>query len=387
VTETFEWLIGADGAKGIVRKQIGLSFLGESRDNEHLVLGDIAGLEGLDVEHWHTWGNLSTRWLSLRPTSVQGLFSFVVTGNEIDHDMLARDLVALRAAILEISGRKDLKIGTILWVSHWRPNIRMVDKFGSGRVFVAGDAAHAHSPMGGQGLNSGIQDSFNLAWKLALVYRKFARPSLLQSYNDERLPVIAEMLGHTTLLHNQTFSLKTAPGDTSMWKRGNFLSQLGVNYRWSNIVVDEQEGDGAATVDAYGRISDGRLRAGDRAPDAPALTVLRGGNGPMTRLFDIFGPSHHTVLVFSNDAAKYASVLSTLSIYPKDVIRTASIVRANENTDDEQLDTILRDAEGHAYDAYTLTAECDVVVVRPDGVVGATVHTIDGLKKYFHGIF
>lgn len=263
----------------------------------------------------------------------------------------------------------------------------MVNKFGSGRVFVAGDAAHVHSPAGGQGLNSGIQDSFNLAWKLALVHRKLAPPSLLQSYNDERLPVIADMLGQTTLIHNRTFSNPTSPDDTSVYDRGGVLLQLGVNYRWSKIVVDEQEGDGAATTDPYGKVSDGRLRAGDRAPDAPALTVLRGEEGPTTRLFDVFEPTHHTVLIFSNDAARHAFVLSALSTYPKDIMRIVSIIRLGENVDDERLDFVLQDTKGHAYGAYALTEGCDVVVVRPDGVVGAIVHTIDGMKKYLEGIF
>ncbi|KAJ7106977.1 FAD binding domain-containing protein, partial [Mycena epipterygia] len=111
-----------------------------------------------------------------------------------------------------------------------RPSMRMVDKFGVGRVFVAGDAAHCHSPTGGQGLNSSVQDAVNLGWKLALVANACAPSTLLDSYSAERLPVIAEMLQLTTALHEKTTAqLDTSKDDDGAWKRGGALSMLGVN--------------------------------------------------------------------------------------------------------------------------------------------------------------
>src|ERR1700735_5094648 len=84
------------------------------------------------------------------------------------------------------------------------PNIRMVDRYRVGRIFLAGDAAHVHSPVGGQGMNTGIQDAYNLGWKLSAVLAG-AADSLLDTYEEERLPIAAWLLGATTKLHRQVF--------------------------------------------------------------------------------------------------------------------------------------------------------------------------------------
>lgn len=145
-------------------------------------------------------------------------------------------------------------------------------------------------------MNSGIQDSFNLAWKLALVQRKLAPYSLLQTYSDERLPVIKDMLERTTKILTYTFKDKT----TEIWNKSGGLLQLGVNCRWSLIILDErklaEEAEDAdfedfnfgnteetpldGVIDSYGTCAEGILRAGDRAPDASELVDLsRGSHG------------------------------------------------------------------------------------------------------------
>lgn len=89
-----------------------------------------------------------------------------------------------------------------VWLTHFRINERKVAHYGGGRVFVAGDAAHIHSPAGGQGMNTGIQDAINLAWKLAMVIRGAAAPGLLASYSKERSAVGETVLRNATLLTN-----------------------------------------------------------------------------------------------------------------------------------------------------------------------------------------
>ncbi|KAF8891790.1 FAD binding domain-containing protein [Infundibulicybe gibba] len=315
-TEKFAWVIGADGARGVVRKQLELSFLGEALPQENLVVGDVI-VDGLDQSFWHLLGQASTILLSLRPTEIPSLFNYIIAGPDVDHAKLAEDEVALRKCFADQTrGRQDAVVfKDVLRKSLYVPQIRMVDKFGKGRVYVTGDAGHIHSPAGGQGMNSGIQDSFNLAWKVALVEKGLAPASLLDTYTEERIPVIAEMLGVTTELLKKTFKKEH---DQSAWDRTGCLLQLGVNYRWSSIVVDEQSKDyipsGDDTngdqkqvvqfddVDPYGKRTDGRLRAGDRAPDACDLFDPR--TGTTTRLFNIFGPTHHTVVHFSTDGLR-----------------------------------------------------------------------------------
>ncbi|KAK0434565.1 FAD binding domain-containing protein [Armillaria borealis] len=369
---TFSWLLGADGARGVVRKMLGLSFLGETSNIDKIVVGDIF--------FWHMWGDAGSTLISLRPTETPSLFNFILTGKNIDNASMSHDLDGLRESFIRCTGAgESVKWGKITWVSNYRPNIRMVDSFGEGRVFLAGDSAHVHSFTGGQGMNTGIQDSFNLAWKLALVQRGLASPSLLRTYTEERLPVIAEMLNQTTVLLKQTFIKKEKP---SVWRRGGSLLQLGVNYRWSSVVVDEQSDDEDDYSDdeddfpdSYGEDLGAQLRAGDRAPDAPGLlnlTLEEDRPATSKRLFELFGVSHHTILVFG-------------------LIRTVQIVRADFGRHVECgpfcADYTVEDTRGHAYDAYSLTEGCCAVVVRPDGFIGAIVQDNDGLRQYFRGIF
>src|SRR6185312_6428334 len=89
----------------------------------------------------------------------------------------------------------------VRWASDFRPRAALADRFREGRGFLAGDAAHIHSPAGGQGLNTSVQDAYNLGWKLGAVLRDGAAQSLLDSYEEERRPVAADVLGLSTRVH------------------------------------------------------------------------------------------------------------------------------------------------------------------------------------------
>ncbi|KIK12276.1 hypothetical protein PISMIDRAFT_76704, partial [Pisolithus microcarpus 441] len=305
------YLISADGAKGITRKQLELTFLGTTREDDFLVLGDIRlEAEALDRAYWHIFGHMSHDLITLRPTDELGKdgWRFVMSSRTTDLEGLIHDEEALVNRIKDFVGLgDDFTVKEVMWTSEFRPNMRMVNKFGVGRIFVAGDAAHVHSPAGGQGLNSSVQDAFNIAWKIALVYKGFSPESLLDTYTAERLPVIAEMLGYTTEMHKVMFDGSSgAKSDLEpRLRRANNVYMLGLNYRSSPIVVDEFAPAPVAPVahGAYGEVQEGVLRAGDRAPDAPELVSVVSLNRPgmdgSTRMFDIFGSTHHTVIIFA----------------------------------------------------------------------------------------
>ncbi|KZT68267.1 monooxygenase [Daedalea quercina L-15889] len=384
-TETVacHYLVGSDGAKGVVRRQLGLSFLGETRVEGWALIG-LVQVQGLGTDHFYQWGAVAEGGLIVMPTERPSYFSFIFTGH-LDPSTLLADEDALRQALYKRIERDDLVFGEFEAVSLYRPNIRMVDKFGEGRIFVAGDAAHVHSPAGGQGLNSSVQDAFNLAWKLVLVERGLAAPSLLATYTEERLPVIAAMLQKSTVLLD---AMQKA--DTAGWKRGGDLRQLGVNYRWSSIVVDERtpKPEGPESVNPYGSGTDGSLRAGDRAPDAPGLVPVHGGEA--TSLFSMFRPDHHTVLLFNVPTQEAEPIVEVVKSYPTDLVNTVSIFP--QGTSDSEVvgrpGLSFVDRDGHAFAGYQLSPEKPaVVIVRPDGVVGGIVYGSDGLKKYFGAIF
>ncbi|PBK76206.1 monooxygenase [Armillaria solidipes] len=393
-TSTFKWLVGADSATSFVRKKLGLSFLGTCREAENFVIGDIyiKDLENkLDRKIWHVWGDASRKMASLRPYEIPGddRCYYLGGGVEADRDLMTSSREEFIKSFYEVSGRTDIEFGDLIYLRPYRPNIRMVDKFGSGRVYVAGDASHVHSPTGAQGMNTGVQDCMNLGWKLAMVEKGLAPKTFMESYTHERLPVVASMLDQTTALLNKTFG--RTPDNFDGWKRGYELRQFGVNYRGSPIIVDETPSDASEIVDPYRSGNDGTVRGGDRAPDAPGLiSVGQPSDKYLSTLFDIFGPTHHTLLLFSDDKEKQTAILESVKKYPANILKR--VVVLSENTDvkssDLHAELVFKDKDGYAYQNYVIKSRTlDTVVVRPDGVIGALVSGVDGLKTYFDGIF
>ncbi|KAH9920920.1 monooxygenase [Fomitopsis serialis] len=382
ITETVKckWMIGADGAKGSIRKQLGLQFSGETRGVEQrFVSGDLE-VKNLSDEYWHVWGDPMTILVSLRATETPGTFHLIM-GGEIDHEKAVSDREELAKAVKAGTHREDLEIGEPTWLYETTPNIRMTEKFSKGRVFLVGDACHAHPFFGAQGSNSGVQDAFNLAWKLALVEKGLAGPSLLSSYTAERVPVIAEVLKRTTSIHDKTQFMRNDGSGLAAWGRDGPLKMLGINYRWSSIVLDERNPYMEnCPQDPYGVEAGDMVRAGDRAPDAPGLVPIEGGE---TSLFKIFGPTRHAVLLFAgrDSAEEVVRVLGKIKEYPADAVRSVVIYPRGalpEVIDDA--DMVVFDSEQHAFVDYCCSDDdLTVVIVRPDGVVGAS--------RYFRAVF
>ncbi|KDQ57091.1 hypothetical protein JAAARDRAFT_35693 [Jaapia argillacea MUCL 33604] len=401
VRETFitEWLVGTDGGRGVVRKQLGLTFLGETREDQS-VLGEVR-LEGPNDGYWHVWGGFSTTLVSIRPTEKADVFWILTGGREADHGQLSSDHQALEQHIRLVTGL-PIKLVEVLNLTHYRFNIRMVDKFGEGRVFVAGDAAHVHSPAGGQGMNSSVMDAFNLGWKLALVYKNLAPSTLLSTYSEERLPVIAQMLQTTTSLLNTVVkggfdeAFQGVDDNQAERTRALELFQLTVNYRWSSIVLDE----GTDPVPDDGILpgpGGDRIRAGDRAPEAAGLVTISGdlpSTSPTTSLFRLFKPTCHTLLIFTPKPSDCEAIFATLTRYSRIPICTAVILPSSAFSLESPIsathttDHVLKDCDGRAYQGYSVhLGSLKLVVVRPDGVVGAVVNDAEGLERYLSRVF
>ncbi|PCH36611.1 hypothetical protein WOLCODRAFT_167026 [Wolfiporia cocos MD-104 SS10] len=326
---------------------------------------------------------------------------FIFIGGRVDHAKIAQDRDELIRVLREGTGRSDIELGKVRWLSEYKPHIRMAEKFGQERVFVVGDAAHIHSPFGGQGLNSSVQDSINLGWKLSLVEKGVALPSLLSTYTEERLPVIAEVLKTSNRLFDEAVSSKS-DGSTSekAWHRGGPLNQLGVNYRWSSITIDDRFPREERPLDPYGiDRAPGPLRAGERAPDAPGLVKVSadplpskntGQVGMNFSLFDIFRPSYHTVLIFDDNIERLEGTLRILRSYPSALIRSVIVLPHGPSValPTERGDLTVIDGDGHAYQGYAVDAGTfTTVIVRPDGAVGGVITQPEGMKRYFTGIF
>ena len=334
------YLVGADGGRSFVRQALGIDFPGKTLGLRAIV-ADIH-LTGLGRDAWHRYNSDSMgEQLYLCPLRGTALFQLqapVPLSGDVDLSAAGLAvMVALR------TGRSDIGIKSVSWASAYLMNARLAERYRVGRVFLAGDAAHIHPPTGGQGLNTSIQDAYNLGWKLAAVI-KGAPAALLDSYEQERRPIAADMLGLSTRLLDAA-----KRGDT---RRGREVHQLDLGYA-----------DGALALETVAR--DSSLRAGNRAPDAP----LRGAAGQRMRLFDLFKGTHWTLLGYATDrAAVPARAGLHIHIFAEgsgDVI----------------------DDGGYVREAYALPPG-HWVLVRPDGYVGAIVGAEDvaALEHYFEKI-
>ncbi len=244
----------------------------------------------------------------------------------------------------------------------------------------------------------------NLGWKLALVYHNLASPELLKTYDVERMPVVAEMLNLSNALHALTFNPPTASAlDTantdvgSVMYRSKSLLQLGINYRWSPVVIEDRAGDDANadthTANPYGQDSD-FVRAGDRAPDATELVSIPSSagttkDGRTTTLFDIFDVRRHLILVFPDRQNADTISLDGLATHANSGLANIAVILHAESERMLYGDRVrvLVDSAGHARKGYGIDDRAfTYVVIRPDGVIGAFTLAAEGVSRYFTAI-
>ncbi|MFD7312016.1 FAD-dependent monooxygenase [Promicromonospora sp. NPDC059942] len=286
------YLVGCDGGGSTVRKQAGISFLGETWDRQRMLFGNLV-VDGLDNSVAHMWAQGPGGMLTLSPMPRSGTWFFTaplpadegVGASAVSVETFA-EIFAQRVGLPGVRFRDPV------YLSVYQVNIRMVDRYRTGRVLLAGDAAHVHTPAGGQGMNTGVQDAYNLGWKLARVLRG-APEALLDTYEEERLPVAEHVLASTTARGRYWTGSDTARVSERMV--GTFqgrdpfsdVSQLGVTYRGGSLARDLDEALGVRAG----------VRAGDRAPDA---RIVDPATGKSVRLFDLFRGTHLTLLVFGS---------------------------------------------------------------------------------------
>jgi FAD binding domain len=242
------------------------------------------------------------------------------------------------------------RLENLRWSSLFGISMRLADRYRVGNVFLAGDAAHIHPPTGGQGMNTGIQDTYNLAWKLALVVRSRADGRLLDSYDAERRPVGAEVVERTRAA-SMSFGRERTTKENRLAD-----TQILINYRGSPLLTGA---DGFAETP---------LRPGDRAPDAVGLR--REKVGFPLRLFDLFRGTTHVLLInFAGDLSSAAAQeLNELSIRETDLLRIVIITSGSVLSPDLPGVTILHDDAEALPAAYSPAPEF-VCLVRPDGYI------------------
>src|SRR6266566_4252580 len=310
-----QYLAGCDGGRSTVRKALGLRLHGETPDIQLMAVGDGA--------------------IMLCP--LPGTTAFQVQASHEpgpDGSPLEPTLETFQQTFDRIAGIPAVRLHDLTWRSSYRVNVRMVDRLRVDRVFLAGDAAHVHPIAGGLGMNSGIQDAHNLGWKLGLVLAGQATPDLLDTYDEERLPIASWLLNITSERLNAVLAAIKESGGGVDAVASPELTQLQLGYRWSRLSRNA------------GSRSSGP-RPGDRAPDAPCHDPF---TGTPKRLFDLFRGPHFTLLGLGEHCA------TALSDLKADIVKPYLIGPGG-----------LIDDAGHAAHAYSQDA---LILIRPDGYIG-----------------
>ncbi|GAA4571593.1 hypothetical protein GCM10023176_32620 [Micromonospora coerulea] len=391
-----KYLVGCDGAHSRVRELLGLTFSGGlGRFPQLFMLGDVDVDWDMPAGHllrfMHETDGRMDGMLVCVPLRGESRYRiatlapprfFAQTGGQdappgFSEELAEPTLADVQAALDHLAPPGTLA-SNLRWSSVFRISHGIVDRYGAGRVFVAGDAAHLHPPAGGQGMNTGIQDAWNLAWKLALAVRGVAAPGLLDSYETERRPEGEEIVGRAVRM------AFTDELDRDDLKR-QFLQEMSMLLSYSDSPL---VGESLSAPDAL-RNGPG---PGDRAPDAGGLD--RQGVGHPLRLHELTGGTKHTLLVYADGSAD-EGLGTAVGKLCADVRRQASgqidvyLLLSPDARAPRLLDPpVVRDAAGEFRAAYGLTGAA-LYLVRPDGHVGFRSQPIDAdaLSKNLQLVF
>jgi 2-polyprenyl-6-methoxyphenol hydroxylase-like FAD-dependent oxidoreductase len=388
------WLVGCDGAHSVVRLALDAPFEGAAYE-EGFVLADVRLSGPLADSELHFF---------IRREGVIGFFPLGGGWWRVVADAPPAEAGAAPAtptlgdvqALVDARGPVATRLSDPLWLSGFRIHRRQARRYRQGRAFLAGDAAHLHSPAGGQGMNTGIQDAYNLSWKLALVAADEAPPELLDSYEAERWPVARRVLRFTdrltrllTLRNPVAESLRNGAlslllGPRPVWHRlATGLAELDVAYRDSPLVAEAWDG-----------LLPGFLRpgpaAGDRAPDGWLQVAA---TGEPRRLFEALRGTRHALLLFEGKAgtADDRRLLGEVGrALRQDYGRHVAVVQvraAQAGPGDDEGALMLLDPRLGLHDRYGASSPC-LYVVRPDGYIGfrGRPATEEGARSYFRRV-
>lgn len=362
-TQTIEaqYLVGCDGASSPTRHCLGLSFEGSTYPRLFYVA---------DVE-MEFQSEAATFYVPLGYNSfvlivpIQGGKYWRFIGNMPEHNDRVDQDVTFEEIKQKVEGllQRSLDITNVRWFSSYKVHTRHVETFSIGRCFLAGDAAHIHTPAGGQGMNTGIQDAYNLAWKLAVVLKGQAGEALLETYNEERLANAKRLLQSTDQFFDvaasdqwyfQFIRDNILPGIANLVTRFGaakefifqLVSEIGINYRSSSL--SNHRGEQSFQV-----------KAGDRMP-----YFLVDSTSVYDKLRD---PKFH-ILVFSDGKHSYENLKSAL-----------------EDEYGELIDFNIMPLYPHAVEIFGINQPFNVLL-RPDNYIGmiSIPFALDDLKSYMN---
>ena len=277
------WVVGADGAHSLVRKAAGIDFPGVPIV-ERFLLADVHADLDRPRDGAQTWMR-GTGMLAAFPLPGEDLWRLMAPDLEGVTPLAQDEIIDVLGS--RLAAETGGAIRSTEWTSTFRIQRRLANTYRRGRVLLAGDAAHIHSPFGGQGMNTGIGDAENLAWKLALVASGRADEHLLDTYELERRPIAEDVLSTTSGLTEMVMG----QGRVARLLRDHVAVPL-LNRRWMQRLITDKSSQLQVSY-RRGPLGSGRQlfargrRPGDRVPDG----AYTDGSGAAIRLYDALGPS------------------------------------------------------------------------------------------------
>jgi len=354
VTEEFAYILGADGAHSQVRTALQIP-----------LQGNLVNTTWITVDVKIKWRRNPQKAFALLSDSGI-IFAAPINNNRWRVVVNFRKMSWHKAEKLTVKDveaavrerfKMEIAFYDPIWISPFGVSTRTVPTMQHKRIFLAGDAAHVHSPVGGQGMNMGIQDALNLTWKLALVLQGIATPELLKSYHEERHTAVQRVLLGVKVatamanfgnplaiqLRNQMISFF---GKLGLAQRLPYaVSMLDTSYRKSPIVAE-------ANMNRWSRAP----RPGERAPDAGNLFCIQDADS-RRRLFSLWRQDHrHQLLIFGSPKAHpfpHFSLYSITHIVLQGIPEQGVVI----------------DSSGEAHAAYAVTQPGTYYLIRPDGFI------------------
>ena len=369
---TSHWLIGCDGANSTVREKCQISFLGEDIPEQFMV-ADAQMSSHLSTNEIHVFFDKGT----IFPDKGTLFSAFPWDTNKyrlsanlyLSHPRQRFTEQEVREVVAERTYGNFI-VDKVSWISPFWIHGKIVNKMHIGSIFLAGDAAHIHSPAGGQGMNTGLQDAFNLAWKLALVIRDKSKSSLLDTYQSERYPVVKNIVNETEfftkmILFDKSFFSKLKKFSNKITKRpfltkriSEKLTQVDIQYKKSPIIHYKEKTNPKSP------------RQGKRAPD---VTI-----NDSKKLYEYLHNSLHNILLFTgqkptkNNLLKIKKLQKLLSKQFPKLVKTFIITNEKINN----FDNIIIDTYGVTHKKYDVKKPT-IFIVRPDNYISYISKKLD----------
>jgi len=356
------WVAGCDGARSMVRESTGITFAGAAYEHVFFVADvEMTGTMVADEVNVYLFKNGFHLLFPMRGRD-HWRIAGILPRSLRDNPELKFDAVI---PVLRSEAGEGFSIKSCTWFSTYRIHHRRAVRFRDRRCFLLGDAAHIHSPVGAQGMNTGLQDAYNLAWKLALVVKNRAKPELLDSYEQERLPVAQALLNGTDrafrlvvsdnwfagMLRTKILSRVAAfAANRKAVQRKAFrtISQTGIRYRRSTLSK------------SFGAFPDTAPQAGDRFP---WLRLKLTAGGSVEDLFQKLSDTHFNLILIGQPAL------------PESVLGFGDFLRVHAIPGDAGNDRELQ---------RTQIPQPSFFLIRPDGYIGLCGASLDvaGTRDY-----